>query len=384
MSRRATDITEEAVRRRRRRTVTVAEVVEFLEYLAPPALASPPASYGLQVGTTLTPVKTIVVTPLATYSAISCAAAYKAALVITAAPLLSGPMEALRWDNPIGAKVAHLVQRQVSLYTLSNSYAAAPGGFDDSLADRLGLAASGALVPTAAESQLKFVVFVPKSGLAQVQQAAAEAGAGVIGNYTHCAFRSPGIGTFLPNKGATPAIGRIGNLEEVEEIRLEMLVSERELQGVIAAVLDAHPYEEVAYDLYPLRNPGIVYGRGRIGELPLKVSLDTVLAQVHDALGLPAESPARCSHRPGLPIQSLAVASGTGFGESLLWAAHRLEAGALVVGGVSLTDLMLADSTTTVLIDVGFAPSVAPGLQRLVAQLRDTFGAEGTQVVYVP
>jgi putative NIF3 family GTP cyclohydrolase 1 type 2 len=161
-------------------------------------------------------------------------------------------------------------------------------------------------------------------------------------------------------------------------------VPERELQGVIAAMLDAHPYEEVAYDLYPLRNPGIVYGRGRIGELPLKVSLDTVLAQVNDALGLNVEHQARCSHRPGLSIHSLAVASGTGTGESLLWAAHRQEAGAIVTGGASLTDLMLADSTATVLIDVGFAPSVAPGLQRLVAQLRDTFGAESTQVLYVP
>jgi hypothetical protein len=384
MTRKRTDMTEEAPRRRRRRAVTVAEIVEFLEYLAPPALAYPPAPYGLQVGTAVTLVKSVVVTPLPTYSAISCAAAYKAALIITAAPLLSGPLAAVRWDNPIGAKVAHLAQRQVSLYALANSYAAAPGGFDDSLAERLGLAASGALVPTIAESQQKLVVFVPPKDLTRVQKAAAEAGAGVIGNYTNCAFRAPGIGTFLPHEGAQPAIGKVGKLEEAEEIRLEMVVPERELQGVIAAVLDAHPYEEVAYDIYPLRNPGVVYGRGRIGELPLKVSLDTVLAQVNDALGLAAEHQARCSHRPGLPINSLAVASGTDFGESLLWAAHRQEAGAIVTGSASLTDLMLADSTATVLIDIGFAPSVSPGLQRLVAQLRDTFGSEGTQVIYVP
>ena len=384
MVRRRADMAEEGVHRRRRRSVTVAEIIDFLEYLAPPALASPPAPYGLQVGTALTPVKTVIITPLPTYSAISCAAAYKAGLVIAAAPLLTSPMETLRWDDPIGAKVAHLAQRQISLYVLANSYAAAPGGFDDGLADRLGLVASGALVPTTAESQLKFVVFVPPRGLARVRKAAAEAGAGVIGAYSHCSFRTLGKGTFLPKDGANPTIGQVGRLEEVEEVRLEMLVSERELQGVIAAVLDAHPYEEVAYDIYPLRNPGVVYGRGRIGELPLKVSLETVLAQVNDALGLGGEYQARCSHRPGLPIGSLAVASGTGIGESLLWAAHRLEAGALVIGGASLTDLMLADSTATVLIDVGFAPSIAPGLQRLVAQMRDTFHADGVQVIYAP
>src|SRR5258708_1523665 len=102
---------EEKSRRRRRRAVKVGEIVEFLEYLAPAALASPPAPHGLQVGTALTPVKSVIVTPLPTYSAISCASAYKAALLISAAPLLGGPLSAIRWDDPIGAKIAHLVQR---------------------------------------------------------------------------------------------------------------------------------------------------------------------------------------------------------------------------------------------------------------------------------
>ncbi len=370
--------------RRRRRSVTIAEIVDFLEYLAPPALASPVAPYGLQVGSALTTTRAVIVTPLPTYSAISCAAAYKAALVICAAPLLNDPLASLRWDDPVGARITYLVQRQVSLYVLANSYAAAPGGFDDSLAERLGLAGTGPLVPTSAESQLKFVVFVPVAEVTRVRRAAAEAGAGVIGTYTHCAFQTRGVGSFMPQPGATPAVGQVGRLEEGEEVRLEMLVPERELQGVIAAVIEAHPYEEVAYDIYPLRNPGVVYGRGRIGDLPLKVSLETVLAQVSDALALGPESQPRCSHRPDAAIGTLAVASGTGAGESLLWAAQRQQAGALVTGGTLLSDQILADGGATVLIDVGFAPSVAPGLQRLVVQLRDTFGSDGMHVVYVP
>jgi hypothetical protein len=361
----------------------VAEVVDFLEYLAPPTLASPRSAYGLQVGTALSQVKTLVVTPLATYNAIAAAATLKSSLLIVAAPLLSSPLASVRWDDPIGAKVAHLVQRQVSLYALANTYAAAPGGFDDSLAERLGLAANAALVPTAAESQLKFVVFVPPEDGERVRRAAIEAGAGHIGAYSSCSFQSTGMGTFVPGPNANPAVGARGKLQEVAETRLELLVPERELKGVIAAVLEAHPYEEVAYDIYPLRNPGVLYGRGRIGELPLSVSLDTVLAQVNDALGLGEENRARCSHRPAVPIRSLAAASGMAFGENLLWAAHLQEAGAIVTGGVSINDLMLADSLSPVIIDVGFAPSVAPGLQRLVAQLRNTFGSDGVQVAYV-
>ncbi len=377
-------ISEEPIRRRRRRLVSISEVIDFLEYLAPPSLESPRRPFGLQVGAAANQVKTLIVTPLPTYSAISCAAVYKSALVIAAAPLLIEPLNSLRWDDPIGSKIAHLVQRQVSLYALSNAYAAAPGGFDDCLAERLGLAPSGALAPTRAESQLKLVVFTPVTALQQVRQAAAEAGAGVHGAYQNCSFSTSGTGTFVPQPDANPTIGKAGKLEEVAEMRLEMLVPQRELQGVIAAVLEAHPYEEVAYDIYPLHNPGILYGRGRIGELPLKVSLDTVLAQVNDALELDIDNRARCSHRPGLSIGSLAVASGTGEGEQLLWAAHRQEAGAMVVGGVSLTDLALADGGPTVVIDVGFGPSVAPGMQRLVDQLRNTFDTDGVQVVYVP
>lgn len=384
MTQKRSTVPEEPSRRRRRRSVCVSEIIDFLEYLAPPSLESPSAPYGLQVGAASNPVKTLVVTPLPTYSAISCAAVYKSTLVIAAAPLITQPLTGLRWDDPIGAKIAHLVQRQVSLYTLSNAYAAAPGGLDDSLAERLGLAPSGSLAPTSAETQVKFVVFVPANGVTRVRQAAAEAGAGVIGAYQYCSFSTSGTGTYLPQPGANPTIGKIGKLEEVPEVRLEMLVPQRELQGVIAAVLEAHPYEEVAYDIYPLRNPGVLYGRGRIGELPLKVSLDTVLAQVNDALELDMDNRARCSHRPGLPIGSLAVASGTGEGERLLWAAHRQEADAIVVGGVSVTDLALADGGPTVVIDVGFSPSVAPGLQRLVEQLRNTFDTDGLQVVYVP
>src|SRR5206468_2756414 len=189
-----------------------------------------------------------------------------------------------------------------------------------------------------------------------VRQAAAEAGAGRIGNYAHCSFNVTGTGTFLPRAGANPTTGSVGRLEKVEEVRIEMLVPQRELQGVIAAILDAHPYEEVAYDVFVVKNPGVLYGRGRIGELPLKVSLDTVLAQVQDALGTDS---IRCSHYPEFPISSLAVASGVSDG--LLWAANRGGAGAFITGDASLQDRMLADGSTTVIIDIGFSASVAPG-----------------------
>jgi len=377
VSRRGVETAEGATGRRRRRTASVAAVMEFLEYLAPSTLASPEAPHGLQVGAPTDPVRTAVLAPMATFDAVTMAAAHRNSLLITASPLITPePMSALRRDDPIGDRVAHLVERRVALYALSNSFAAAPGGFDDSLAETLGLAGTSVLEPTAYEQLFKIAVPAPPESADAVMHAAAEAGAGHIGNYSHCSFQIGGTGTFLPCDGAHPAIGEVGSLERTSEVRVEMVVQQRELQGVIAAILDVHPYEEPAYDVYALRNPGTPYGRGRLGELPLNVSLNTVLAQVQDALGVKS---IRCSHLPEYPISRLAAASGQCDGMVSL--AARAGAGALVLGGASHQDWMLAEDGTTVLIDVGYAASLSPGLQRLRTQLVKTFEQDGMEVV---
>jgi hypothetical protein len=374
---RGRDLADDPPRKRRKPSLSTAEVVDFLEYLAPPSLGSSDRAYGLQVGAMTSNVRSIIVSPMPTFNALSTAASRKQPLLITAAPLITEPLTTIRRDNPIGSKVAYLTEHRINFYALSDSYAAAPGGFDDSLAERLGLAATSALAPTTFEPQFKIAVYVPPNSADKVRDAAAEAGAGRIGNYSHCSFNANGTGTFLPRAGANPTVGAVGKLEKVEEVRIEMIVPQRELQGVIAAILDAHPYEEVAYDVFVVKNPGVLYGRGRVGELPLVVSLETVLAQVQDALEVDS---IRLSHRPEFPISNLAVASGVSDG--LIWPAIRGGAGALVTGGATLQDRMLADGSTTVLIDVGYSASVAAGLQRLSAQLQTTFASDGVEVLY--
>ena len=116
----------------------------------------------------------------------------------------------------------------------------------------------------------KIVVFVPEDHHMNVLNAMCEAGAGWIGNYSHCTFNSRGTGTFLPREGTNPYIGQQGKLEQVEEVRLETIVPESAQARVVQAMLEAHPYEEVAYDIYPLDLPGRSFGLGRIGRLPEK------------------------------------------------------------------------------------------------------------------
>ena len=362
-----------------RRSVTVAEVVEFIEYLAPPDLAGAVSPFGLQLGGMLSLVKNVVVAPLASARAIRAASTLRASLLVTAAPLFTTPLAALRWDDPLGAKLSQLIQKQVSVYALSSAYAAAPGGLDDGLSEQLGLAPIGALVPTSAETQLKLVASVPQSRLARIKEAASDAGALDLSVYVQSSL--PMQDARMPGLPFTEGMreGEAGDDARRGSCRLEMRFAERDLKGIVAAMLEGLPEKDLSYDVFALRNPGILYGRGRIGELPLKVSLDTVLAQVNDALGLSANNAARCSHRPGKLIGTLAVASG--IGDGLLWAAHRQDAGAFIVGGIGDADRMLVDELNTVVIDVGFAASVRPGLERLATQIRNTFASDGVEVL---
>lgn len=101
---------------------------------------------------------------------------------------------------------------------------------------------------------VKFVVFVPETHAGKVREALGQAGAGKIGNYKHCSFSVKGTGRFIPLVNANPAIGKINQMEEVTEERIETICYKDDLDKIIKAVKEVHPYEEIAYDVYPLLN----------------------------------------------------------------------------------------------------------------------------------
>ena len=103
-------------------------------------------------------------------------------------------------------------------------------------------------------NNVKLVVFVPETHTDVVREAMGKAGAGKIGNYSHCTFSIKGVGRFKPETGASPHIGKVGKLEEVLEERVETVVERSKLKEVIEAIKKVHPYEEVAFDIYPLES----------------------------------------------------------------------------------------------------------------------------------
>lgn len=104
--------------------------------------------------------------------------------------------------------------------------------------------------------EYKLVVFVPVSHAEKVREAIHQAGGGKMGNYSHCSFSSRGLGRFKPEQGANPSFGKVGKIEEIEEEKIEVLCGKEIIGKVVVAMKKAHPYEKVAYDLYPLENLG--------------------------------------------------------------------------------------------------------------------------------
>jgi hypothetical protein len=172
-----------------------------------------------------------------------------------------------------GSLIYDAIQRGVAVYSPHTALDVADGGTNDMLADAIGMPADARgplkmIEPKA--SQYKLVTFVPPEHLEPLAEALFAAGAGRIGNYARCSFRSPGTGTFFGEEGTDPSVGQSGRLEQVNEIRLETVIPIARLSDVVSALREGHPYEEPAFDLVQLAAAPEKLGQGRLGTMPPK------------------------------------------------------------------------------------------------------------------
>jgi len=221
------------------------------------------------------------------------------------------------------------------------------------------------------------VVFVPEEHLHQVRSALLPH-AESLGAYRDCSFAAPGEGTFTPLEGANPHIGRIGDFEKVREYRLELLVDRVKLGQAIKALMAVHPYEEPAFDVYPLHNEGEKLGLGRIGHLPEATTLAAYAGRV--ALQLNT-----CGVRfVGDPTATIAkVALCSGGGASVMRSAARAGAHALLTGDVKYHEARDAEDLGIALIDAGHFPTeiiMAAAVRMRLGQKLAEAGFDGCQV----
>lgn len=262
------------------------DLIQAMEDYAPPHLAIENDRIGLQVGDPNAPVKKVLVTLDVTEAVIDEAIQLGANWIVAHHAVIFHPLKELRTDTPSGRIFLKCFSHGLNIYIAHTNLDITPNGVNDVLAERLDLRQIEPLFPDQPERLKKLVVFIPEDHVDQVQKAIGEAGAGWIGHYSDCTFQVSGIGTFLPRDEANPYIGSKGKLERVKEVRLETIMTEKIQNRVVQAMLQAHPYEEVAYDIYPLDQSGQAYGLGRIGELDSSVRLQELVEHVKQAYQL--------------------------------------------------------------------------------------------------
>ena len=374
---------------------TVADLTAALETLAPPALQMAYDNSGLLVGAPDAEIRGVLVTLDCLEATVQEAVDAGCNVVVAHHPIVFGGLKRLTGRTYVERVVMRALRAGVALYAIhTNLDSVLAQGVSGRLAAKLGLRGVTTLQPTADALQ-KLAVYVPEDPAGLVDRVAAAmwaAGAGQIGDYDQASFRTAGAGTFRPLPGANPAIGSApaadaaatadgtpaaGARESVREHKLEVVVPRVLAKAVLRAAREAHPYEEMAYDLYDIAGTHPDYGMGAVGELPSGMAYDAWLDYLCARLALPG---LKVTADTGVPIRRVAVCGGSG--SSLLGAARGAGADAYVTADFKYHEFFDAEGEVVV-CDVGHYESerhTIDLLQEFISRRFDTFAARKTQL----
>jgi dinuclear metal center YbgI/SA1388 family protein len=286
----------------------LAEIEQFFESWAPRWTAWERDNVGLQVGRRSQSIKSVLVALDVTPEVVGEAIRKKIDLIVSHHPLLFRPPSSISDSTPVGALVLSLAEKRIALFSAHTNLDAAENGVSFALAKILGLTKTRFLAPLK-DTMVKLAVFVPAEYVDRVSSVMAEAGAGIIGEYQSCSFQIHGKGTYRGSSRSQPFLGKPLQLEEVEEVRLEMVAPRALVDDVVSAMKAVHPYEEVAYDVYTVENSSTKFGMGAVGELPEPISLKAFLGRLKRKLQ--AES-VRYTGGLNQKIKRVAVCGGSG------------------------------------------------------------------------
>lgn len=352
------------------------DIIRTMETLAPPKHAESWDKIGLQIGDPNSIIKKVMVTLDATLPVVEEAVSKGVDLLIVHHTPFFNPLENIRWDNPQGRIIQQLIQANVNLFCAHTNLDSTIGGVNDILAKKLELNNVQILFPSWKEQYIKIVVFVPAGFEDQVRAAMGEKGAGHIGNYSNCTFQLSGTGTFRPLEGINPYIGAQGQLEKVEEYRIETIVPQEKVEQVLLAMIKAHPYEEVAYDLYPLENNGKYSGLGRLGSYEKELTMAELIEKVKTVLDI---SDIRFVGDIDKNIKNVALCGGSG--ASLIKLAVEKGAQVFITGDVKYHEAQEAESLGLSLIDAGHFSTEHPVVKVVADFLRNSLDIKQIEII---
>ncbi len=327
---------------------TVADIVKTMETIAPPWLAEKWDNVGLQIGQKEWSVNTIWIALDPSYDVVHDACSHGVDLLITHHPLIFQPLKSINLNTGVGSIIQMAIKHQMAIFSAHTNLDSTTDGLNDVLANRIGLRNLRVLGKSKETAICKLVIYVPSEYEQVVLKAIFETSAGEMGPYTCCTFRNNGKGTFRPGPSAKPFAGQIDETSAVDEIRIETVVQNKDLNDVIEHIKKKHPYETMAYDLYPLLPFESQQGLGRIGELDESIDLVSFALSIKKKLGL---STVKIAGNLDLPVTIAAICAGSG--SSLMDEFFSSGAHVYVSGDLRYHDARSIEDANLGLIDIG-------------------------------
>jgi dinuclear metal center YbgI/SA1388 family protein len=298
--------------------IALRDVVGLFDGWFDPAWAESWDAVGLVTGDPEQPVRRVLFAVDPAPAVVEEAVEWEADLLVVHHPLLLTPVSSMAATTPKGRVLHTLARHGIALLTAHTNADVPADGVNESLARAVGIVDPRVVVGEGREGLDKLTYFVPLEQADAVRDAVADAGAGQIGDYDRCSFSTRGEGRFRPLEGATPTLGAVGAVETVEEVRVECVLRRSHRDAVVAALLEAHPYETPAYDVVELANAagdgsdaGASRGHGRIGRLAAQTTLREFAERVREALPATAHG-VRVSGDPDRRVETVVVGSGAG------------------------------------------------------------------------
>ncbi|MFB6319998.1 Nif3-like dinuclear metal center hexameric protein [Saccharicrinis sp. FJH54] len=326
--------------------IKVREITEVLEAFAPLALQESYDNAGLLVGDPDMNVSGVLITLDVTSEVLEEAIQHNLNMIVAHHPFIFSGLKKINGKNDIENCLITAIKNDIAIYASHTNTDAAANGLNQKFCDLLNLKNCRTLSPMN-DALVKLVTFVPSDYAEIVRNAIFEAGAGHIGNYDCCSYNLEGEGTFRALEGTNPFVGLKGELHFEKEVRIETVLPSFMQHKVVAAMIRSHPYEEVAYDIYPLKNSWKGAGIGMIGELEEPLGEVDFFRKLKETLNI---SVIRHTEFLSKPVKKVALCGGAG--SFLIDDAIRATADVFITGEIKYHDFFKAENRI-ILADTG-------------------------------
>lgn len=326
----------------------LSNLIKKIENKYPLNLAYEWDNVGLLVGDFDSEIKKILVSLEANEKVIDEAIKNNVDLIITHHPFIFRKINKINTRDLKGKLIHKLIKNDIALYSMHTNFDIAFDGLNDYFMEVMGFEDTKILDITNREILYKLAVYTPLTHEIEVRKALGESGAGYIGNYSNCTFNSQGIGRFRPENNSNPFIGQKGKIEEVKEVKIETIVPSSILEKTISKMIKAHPYEEVAYDIYKLENKGQSVGLGRYSTLKEDIDLQSLCEKIKLKLNM---NHIRVVGELNTKIKKVGVV--TGAGSDMVSLAKSKNCDVIITGDVKYHEAQDALDMNMCIIDCG-------------------------------